>query len=86
MSDSQIQSFDIDGVEGFRIFGIQESFFEIPFVSNDHSMIHFGDALSPSGFDDLGIEAFSKALANSALIKFISVGGNEWNTLWVGKF
>lgn len=86
LSDRQVEAFDEGGVEGFGILWIQECLFEIPFVSNDHSTIHFGDAIISSGFDYLGIEAFSEALANSALIKFISVGGNEWNTLWICKF
>jgi len=83
MSDRQIEPFDEGGVEGFQIFGIQECLFEFLFVSNDHSTFHFGDAIIPSSFDDLCIEAFSEAFANSALIKFISVGGNERNSLWI---
>jgi len=86
LSNCQIETFDEWGIEGFRIFGIQECFGEFPFVAYDHSTFHFGDAIIPSSFDDLRIEAFSEVLANSSLIKFVSVGGNEWNTLWICKF
>ena len=76
MSDGQIETFNERCIEGFRIFRIKECLFEISFVTDDHSAIHFADTIIPSCLDNLGIETFAEAFANGTLIKFVSIGGD----------
>lgn len=72
LPDRQIEPLNEGSVECLGILLIQESLIEIPVASDDHSAVYFSDSVVSSSLDDLGIVAF----ANSALIKFVSVGGD----------
>jgi len=80
LSDGQVQSFDVGGVQLPRILGITPEFVPSPRCTGSGFPLNTYDAICSPFLDDLAEQAGRpKDSLNNLSIEFESIGGDQWN-------